>query len=71
MGQMRNTYRILVRKPKGKRPRERARRRCKNNIKTDLREVRWDGVDWIHLSQDRDEWWVAVKTVMNLREFLD
>jgi hypothetical protein len=32
----------------------------------DFREVGWKDVDWMHLSQDRDQWWVLVKTVMNL-----
>jgi hypothetical protein len=33
----------------------------------DLREIRWEGVDWIHLAQDRDQLWILVNTVMNLR----
>jgi hypothetical protein len=38
-----------------------------DNIKMDLREVGWDGRDWIHLAQDRDRWRVYVNAVMNLR----
>jgi hypothetical protein len=38
-----------------------------DNIKIDLREIGWDGVDWIDLAQDRDQWRVLVNTVMNLR----
>jgi hypothetical protein len=38
-----------------------------DNIKMDLREIGWDGVDWIDLAQDRDQWRVLVKMVMNLR----
>jgi hypothetical protein len=38
-----------------------------NNIKIDLREIGWDGVDWIDLAQDRDKWRALVNTVMNLR----
>jgi hypothetical protein len=34
----------------------RPRRRCVDNIKMDLREIGWDGTDWIHLAQDRDQW---------------
>jgi hypothetical protein len=37
------------------------------NIKMYLRETGWDGMDWIDLSQDRDQWMVLVNTVMNLR----
>jgi hypothetical protein len=33
----------------------------------DLREIGWEDVDWIHLAQDTDQWWVVVNTVMNLR----
>jgi hypothetical protein len=36
----------------------------------DLREIGWDGVDWIELAQDRDQWRALVNTVMNLRGFL-
>jgi hypothetical protein len=38
-----------------------------NNIKIDLGELEWDGVEWIDLAQDRDQWWALVNTVMNLR----
>jgi hypothetical protein len=34
------------------------------------REIAWDGVDWIELAQDRDQWRALVNTVMNLRVFL-
>jgi hypothetical protein len=37
-----------------------------NNIKMGLREIGWEGVDWIHQAQDGDRWWVVVNTVMNL-----
>jgi hypothetical protein len=33
----------------------------------DLREIGWDGMDWIELIQDRDKWRSLVNTVMNLR----
>jgi hypothetical protein len=49
MGEKRNSYRILVGKPEGK---------------MDLREIGWDGMDWIDLAQDRDQWRALV---MNLR----
>jgi hypothetical protein len=53
MGAKRNAFRILVGKPEGKRPLERPRRRGMDNIKIDVREIRWDGMDWIDLAQDR------------------
>jgi hypothetical protein len=63
----RNAYRISVRKPEGKRPSERPRRRCVNNIKMDVREIGWGGVDWIDVAHDRDQWRALVNTVLNLR----
>jgi hypothetical protein len=33
----------------------------------DLREIGWDGMDWIDMAQDRDQWRALVNTVMNLR----
>jgi hypothetical protein len=59
--------RILVGKPEGKRPLGRPRRRWVDNIKMDLREIGWDGMDAIDLAQDRDQWRALVNTVMNLR----
>jgi hypothetical protein len=55
MGETRNAYRILVGKPKEKRPRGRRSRRWVDNIKVDVRETGWDGMDWIDLDQDRDQ----------------
>jgi hypothetical protein len=63
----RNAYRILVGKPEGKRPLGRQRRRWVDNIKIDIRETDWVGMDWIDLGQDRDQWKVLVNTAMNLR----
>jgi hypothetical protein len=67
MGEKRNAYRLLVGKPEGKRPLGRPRRRLVDNIKMDLLEIGWDGVDWIGLAQDRDKWKALVNAVMNLR----
>jgi hypothetical protein len=67
MGEKRNAYRILVGNPEGKRPLERPRRRWVDNTNMGLREIGWDGMDWIDLAQDRDQWRALVNTVMNLR----
>jgi hypothetical protein len=67
MGEKRNAYRILVGKPEGNRPLGRPRRRWVNNSNMDLREIGWDGLDWIDLAQFRDQWRVVMKPVMNLR----
>jgi hypothetical protein len=67
IGDKKNAYRILVVKPEGKRPLGRPRRRCAENIKMDLREIGWDGMDWIDLIQDRDQWRALVNKVINLR----
>jgi hypothetical protein len=47
--------------------RGRPRLRREDNIKMDLKEVGWEGVDWMHLAQDNDQWRAVVNTVMNLR----
>jgi hypothetical protein len=57
----------LLGKPEGKKPLKRPRRRWVNNIKMDLREIGWGGMDWIDLVQDRDQWRALVNTVMNFR----
>jgi hypothetical protein len=49
-----------------RRPLERPRRRWVDNIKMNLREMGWDGIDWIDLTQDRDQWRALVNTEMNL-----
>jgi hypothetical protein len=67
MGENRNAYRILVGEPEGKRPLGRPRLRWVDSIKVDLREIGWGGMDWIDLTQDRDQWRTLVNTVMNLR----
>jgi hypothetical protein len=57
----------LVGKPEGRRPLEKPRCRWVDNIKIDLRVIRWDGTDWVDLAQDRDQCRALVNTVMNLR----
>jgi hypothetical protein len=66
-GEKRKVYRILVGKPEGKRPLGRNRRIWEDNIRIDLREIGWGGMDWIDVAQDRDQWRALVNTVMNLR----
>ena len=67
MEQSRKSYRVLVGKPEGKRLLGRPRRRWKDNIKMDLKEVSCDLRNWIALAEDRDQWRVYVRAVMNLR----
>jgi hypothetical protein len=67
MGEKRNAYRILVVKPESKRPLGRPRRRWVDNIKMDLREIGWDGMDWIDLAQGSDQCRALVNTVLYLR----
>jgi hypothetical protein len=67
MGEKRNAYRISLGKPEGKRPLGRPRCRWLDNIKMDLIEIVWDGVDWMDMAQDRDQWSALVNTVVNLR----
>jgi hypothetical protein len=67
IGENRNACRILVGKPEGKKPLGRSRRRWDDNIKMDLREIGWGGMDWIDLAEDRDQWRALVNTAMNLR----
>jgi hypothetical protein len=62
-----NAYRILVGKPKGKTPLGRPRRRWVGFIKIELRVTERDGVDWIDMTQDREQWRALVNTVLNLR----
>jgi hypothetical protein len=67
IGDMRNTYRILVGNPERKRPLATRWRRWKYNIKMDVLEISLEDVDWIHMARNRDRWQVLVITVMNLR----
>jgi hypothetical protein len=66
-GETRNSCRILVGKPEGKRPLGRPRHTWVDNIEKDLREIGWDGMDWVDLAQDRDQLRAIMNTVMNLR----
>jgi hypothetical protein len=57
----------LAGKPKGKRPQVKPSCRWKDNMSMDLREIVWDGEDWMHVSQDRDQWWALLNVIMNLQ----
>jgi hypothetical protein len=67
MGEKRNAYRTLVGKPEGKRPLGRPRCRWDDNIKMDLREIGWGGMDWLDLAQDMDQWRALMNMVINLQ----
>ena len=67
MGEGRRVHRVLVGKPEGKRPFGKFRRRWKGNIKMDLQEVGYGGMDWIELAQDMNSWRALVNAVMKLR----
>jgi hypothetical protein len=67
MGEDRKVYKVLLGKPEGKRSLGRPRRRWEDGIRMDRREIGFGGVDWIRLSQDRDQWRAVVSAVMNLR----
>jgi hypothetical protein len=60
-GEKRNAYRILVGKAEEKTPLGRPRRRWVDNMKMCIREIGWDGINWI------DQWRALVNTVINLR----
>jgi hypothetical protein len=67
MGKRRGVYRVLVGRPKWKRPLGRPRRKWEDNINMDLQEIEIDGVNRIRLAQDTVRWREFVNTVMNLR----
>jgi hypothetical protein len=66
MGCVRNAYRVLIGKPEGKNYLE-DRRKWEDNIRMDLRETGWEGVEWMHLAQDNDQWQAPMNMVMNFR----
>jgi hypothetical protein len=59
MEEKRNTYSLLVRKPEGKGPLGRPRRRWVDNIRMDLGEAGW--------GKDRNRWRALVNSILNLR----
>jgi hypothetical protein len=65
MGEIRNAYKILVGKSEGNRPVGGLGCRWEDNIRMDLKDIGWEVVDWMHLDQDRNQWWDVVNTVVN------
>jgi hypothetical protein len=62
---MRNSHKILVRNPEGKRPLGRSGNGWDGNIKSHFKEMRCNDVDWIHLAQDKFQSWALVNTLVN------
>jgi hypothetical protein len=62
MGARKGAYRVLTRRPEGKRPLGRLRRRWEGNVKTNPNEMVWEGIDWIN----RDKWLAVVNTALTL-----
>jgi len=67
MGESRGVHRVLVGKPEGKWSLERRRGLWKDNIKMNLRDVRYEGMDWIDVAQDRDRRRALKNAVMKFR----
>jgi hypothetical protein len=67
VGEMRNAYKNLAGKPERKKPLGRPRHRWEDNIRVNPTEIGWEGLNWIHLAQDKDQWRAVVITVINLR----
>jgi hypothetical protein len=66
-GYRKYVYRDLVGRPDGTRPLGRPRHRWNYNIKMNLHEVGWGGMDWIALAVDRDIWQALGNAIMTLR----
>jgi len=62
-----NEHSISVGKPEGKRLIGSPKRRWEDRIRMDVMEIGWEGVDWIHLAQDRDQWCALVNMVINIQ----
>jgi hypothetical protein len=67
MGDRRGAYVVLVGRSDGKRPLGRPWCRWEGNIKLDLQELKWRGMDWICLAQDRERWRALMNALKNLR----
>jgi hypothetical protein len=66
MGEERNVYMDIMGKPEGKTLLGRPKRRWRDGIRMDLRDICWGIAEWIELAQDMDRWRALVNTVMNL-----
>jgi hypothetical protein len=66
-GENKNTYKSLVGRSEGMTPLERSGTRRENDFRKDVKEMGWEGVDWINLVQDRKEWPAFLNTSMKLR----
>jgi len=66
MGERRSVYSVLAGNYEGKRPLRKTRRRWEDDVKMNLQEVRFGGMNWTGLAPDRDSWRVLVNVVMNL-----
>jgi hypothetical protein len=66
MREERKLYKVLLGKPKGKRPLRRLRHRWENGMRIDFTETGWEDAEWVQLAQDRGLWQTAVNVVMNL-----
>jgi len=64
MREKRGSHRASVGRPEGRRPLRRPRRGWENNIKINIQELGWGGMDWIDLAQDRDRWLALLNAVM-------
>jgi len=67
-GDRRGACKVMVDRSEGKRTLGRPRHSWKDDIKIDLQEVRWEGMDWIGVAHDRDRWGAVVIAVMKLRD---
>jgi hypothetical protein len=67
VGDRRESYGVFVGTANGKRPLGRPKYRWEDNIKINVQEVGWGGMDWFDLAQDRDAQWAVTNSVMNLR----
>jgi hypothetical protein len=66
MGEMRNAYKILFGKLEGKIPLGRPTHSLEYNIRMVLREIGWEGMNWMHLVWDRNHWCNVVNKIMTI-----